>query len=108
MARFAIASWVDRRSAGTFPWGTLLVNLSGAFLAGCLLGLPGAGLENRLWQFGILGFLGSYTTVSSFSLQALELAREGRMRAFSAQVLVSVAGCLAGAGLGLFLSRLLA
>jgi len=106
IARFALARWIDTRLGPDFPWGTLAVNLSGALaaglLAGYLVGLPGPEDEpGWLWFLGLVGFLGSYTTVSAFSLQALELAREGRMGAVAKYVSASLAGCLFAAGAGL-------
>ncbi|MBP5978821.1 MAG: fluoride efflux transporter CrcB [Halomonas sp.] len=79
MARFAISNVMARLSGKAFPWGTLAVNASGAFLAGWLfgsLGLPSG--PSALWLFTIVGLLGGYTTVSSFSLQTLELWQSGQ------------------------------
>lgn len=79
MARFAISNLMARRLGKAFPWGTLAVNASGAFLAGWLLGrqgLPSA--PTYLWLFTVVGLLGGYTTVSSFSLQTLELWQSGQ------------------------------
>ncbi len=97
-ARHLIAGWVGRRTGERFPWGTGVVNISGALALGCLLGIYesqrttiGAG-----WLLLGVGVLGSYTTVSSLSLQALLLARAGRLRDAAAYVSVSlVAGVLA-------------
>ncbi|EHJ92774.1 fluoride efflux transporter CrcB [Vreelandella boliviensis] len=74
MGRFAVSNVLARYLGKTFPWGTLVVNTSGAFLAGWLLGnqgLPSA--PSPLWLFTVVGLLGGYTTVSSFSLQTIEL-----------------------------------
>lgn len=81
MARFAISNVMARLTGQAFPWGTLAVNASGAFLAGWLLGslgLPSA--PTSLWLFMVVGLLGGYTTVSSFSLQTLELWQSGQAR----------------------------
>lgn len=61
-----------------FPWGTLCVNASGALLAGWLLGVYGVANTQSLWLFAVAGLLGGYTTVSSFSLQTLELWQRGQ------------------------------
>lgn len=79
MLRYGISGWVGRRVGETFPWGTLAVNTSGTFALGVLMGmlaeLPGA--PHELWLGLGVGVLGSYTTVSSLSVQALLLARGG-------------------------------
>jgi fluoride exporter len=104
MARYFISGFVARRVGETFPWGTLIINVSGAFLIGIfgalaedntsLLAMPDA------WLFAVTGFLGCYTTVSSFSLQTLSLARNGEGGPAASYVVVSVALCLAAAALG--------
>jgi fluoride exporter len=108
MARFFVSGFVGRRIGETFPWGTMAVNVSGAFVIGLIVSsgdmslpaMPSAG-----WAFGISGFLGSYTTVSSFSLQTLALAREGDMRRAGANVILSLALCLGAAAIGLLLGN---
>lgn len=98
MARFAMTSWLDRVSGGRFPWGTLAVNVSGSALIGALAAfflVEGTRLPDALpWALFVIGVLGSYTTVSSFSLQTLVLARAGRPVAALANVLGSLLLCL--------------
>ena len=105
MARFGLSGIVGRRIGETFPWGTLVVNTSGALLLGLVAGVPGDG---HLGQFVVAGFLGSYTTVSSFSLQTLTLAQAGARRQAVANIAFSLGGCLAAAALGLFAGASLA
>lgn len=94
--------WLAARVAATlgdrFPWGTLAVNVSGAALIGMLAGLVPPG--ETLWVALAIGVLGSYTTVSSFSLQTLALLREGAARLALANVLASTLLCLLAAALG--------
>ncbi len=79
MGRFAISNLLARCLGKAFPWGTLAVNASGAFLAGWLLGSLGiASAPSPLWLFTVAGLLGGYTTVSSFSLQTIELWQGGQ------------------------------
>jgi CrcB protein len=95
-ARFWLSGFVARRVGETFPWGTVVVNVSGAFLLGVLAASAanhGMFAELRPWQFAAIGILGTYTTVSSFSLQTLALARGGEMRAVGNMVL-SLSLCL--------------
>jgi|TARA_A100001518_G_C1227050_1_gene78640 CrcB protein len=79
MGRFAISNAMARLLGSAFPWGTLLVNASGAFIAGGLLGMYGVPTSQPAWLFAVAGLLGGYTTVSSFSLQTLELWQSGQM-----------------------------
>ncbi len=97
VARYHVAAAIERRLGTAMPWGTLVVNLSAALLAGGLLALFNLG---RLpvpagWLLLIAGLLGSYSTVSSFSIQTLVLARQhGYPTRALLYVLLSVTGCL--------------
>jgi CrcB protein len=106
MLRFAVAGAVARRWGAAFPLGTLVVNLSGALAIGALAGLAGSGqgwlARPEAWLVAATGFLGSYTTVSSFSLQTLSLLQQGLARRALANVLLSLLGCLLVAALGLW------
>ena len=109
IARYFVSGFVARRVGETFPWGTLIINVSGAFVIGIfgglaedkssLLAVPDA------WLFAVTGFLGCYTTVSSFSLQTLSLARNGEVGPAASYVLASVALCLTAAALGFALAH---
>jgi CrcB protein len=101
-ARFFVSGFVGRRVGETFPWGTMVVNASGAFIIGFIAAASAAGMLPlpNAWQFAVIGFLGSYTTVSSFSLQTLALARDGQMLSAGGNVLLSLVFCLSGVALG--------
>jgi CrcB protein len=103
MARFFLSGVVGRRVGETFPWGTIAVNVTGSFAIGAIAAaVPIAPLVRSpaFWQLAVVGFLGSYTTVSSFSLQTLALARDGDYRRAGGNVVLSVALCLGAASLG--------
>jgi CrcB protein len=97
--RYFVSGFVGRRIGESFPWGTLVVNVSGALAIGVMAALV-RGPVSDAWVFGVTGLLGAYTTVSSFSLQTLALAREGGTRHAFNNVALSVALCLAAAALG--------
>ncbi len=82
-----------------FPWGTLLVNVSGSLLIGFLAGLAAPDgrmlLQGDVRAFVMIGLLGGFTTFSSFSLETLQLARAGGWALAAANVLGSVVACLA-------------
>jgi CrcB protein len=92
MARFFVSGAVGRRIGETFPWGTMTVNVSGAFVIGLLWAAAGTyPLGEAYWQFAAVGFLGSYTTVSSLSLQTLALARDGEGLQATGNVIATLA-----------------
>ena len=107
MTRYFISGFVARRVGETFPWGTLIINVSGAFLIGMFAAIA----ENQTsllasadgWLFAVTGFLGCYTTVSSFSLQSLALARDGEAARALGYVAISVGLSLGAAALGFYL-----
>ncbi|MDF2095209.1 fluoride efflux transporter CrcB [Aquibaculum arenosum] len=103
LARHAVSSLVGRLAAG-FPWGTLAVNVSGSFLIGILAvwGVQAQwfAAQPQVWLLAGVGFLGSYTTVSSFSLQTLELLQARRYAQAAGNLLLSLGLCLAAVSAG--------
>jgi fluoride exporter len=105
VARYWFSGVVARQFGETFPWGTILVNVTGSFIIGffaTVTGPDGRWLV-RPWfrqQFFMLGICGGYTTFSSFSLQTLNLAEEGEWLYAGANVLLSVVTCLLAVWLG--------
>lgn len=103
-ARYWLSGMVGRRVGEFFPWGTMAVNVSGAFGVGIVAALAAGGgwaASDRAWRLAVIGFLGSYTTVSSFSLQTLALARDGEWWQAAANIALSVLLCLLAASFGL-------
>ena len=104
VARYAFSGIVARQFGETFPWGTLLVNVTGSFAIGFFntLTSPGgrwlAPLSAR--QFFMIGVCGGYTTFSSFSLQTLNLAKDGQWFKAGANAVLSLVLCLVGVWLG--------
>jgi CrcB protein len=102
--RFFVSGVVARRFGETFPWGTLVVNVSGCAIVGVAAAFArkeGLSPDSEAWLLAVVGFLGSYTTVSSFALQAGALVRDGERWAAAGYVLLSLALCLAAAAGGL-------
>ncbi len=101
VARFWLAGVVGRLAGTGFPWGTILINIVGSAAIGALASVTTRGVHAPAWQaFAMVGLCGGFTTFSAFSLQTLDLLREGRAGAAAANVGASVALCLAGAALG--------
>ena len=98
VSRYFLSGVIARGVGETFPWGTLVVNVTGAFVIGLFGGLArdNASLlgSSDLWLLAVTGFCGGYTTVSSFSLQTLALARDGEGGRAIAYVALSVTLCL--------------
>ncbi|HWW18442.1 MAG TPA: fluoride efflux transporter CrcB [Candidatus Saccharimonadales bacterium] len=92
LARYGLQGLVQVRTASTFPYGTLLVNLSGCFL----LGLIGQFTLNRMvispdWRVAIaVGFFGGYTTFSSFGWETAKMLEDGEWVRASAYVGASI------------------
>ncbi|TPQ33317.1 fluoride efflux transporter CrcB [Bradyrhizobium guangdongense] len=107
-ARYFISGAIARRMGETFPWGTLTINVSGAFLIGIFGALathPGSLFAApNPWLFAVTGFLGCYTTVSSFSLQTLTLARNGEGLHALGNIAASVGLCLTAVSCGFLLA----
>ena len=104
VGRFALSGWVGNHWGETFPWATLIVNVTGSFLIGFLatVGEPEGRwfLSGSARYFFLTGVLGGYTTFSSFSLQTLQLAREGEWLRAGANSVLSLIGCLVAVWLG--------
>ena len=104
-ARHALGEAVQKLVRGDFPWGTLCVNVSGSLAIGMLAGFMGvtdAGIATGPAQLMLItGLLGSFTTVSAFSLQTLALFREGKQFQAAFNILASTLLCLTGAWLGM-------
>ena len=108
LARYGLSSWVRQWSSGGFPYGTLAANGLGCLLFGIILTLSREkGLlaeETATWI--MVGFLGAFTTFSTFAFESGDLLRAGEMGAAMANV---VANVVIGMGLffaGVWLARL--
>ena len=104
VARYACSGLAAKVLGASFPWGTLLVNVSGSLAIGFIATL--ASPDGRVFlpgdsrAFMLIGVLGGYTTFSSFSLETLNLARDGEWLWAAANVVLSVLACLAAVWLG--------
>jgi CrcB protein len=97
VARFMLDGAVTERVAASFPWGTLAVNASGAFVLGLLVG---AALHGDAYRLAATGLLGGYTTFSTWMLETHRLAEDGRGPLGLLNVAASLAIGLAAAALG--------
>ena len=104
VARFLVGTWIVGRYGASFPWATLVINVSGSFL----LGLVGTLLLSRVlvnpsWRLGVaIGFIGAYTTFSTFEYES---ARLGSSWAALANLLGSVTAGYGAVWLGIRLGQ---
>ncbi|HXS07816.1 MAG TPA: fluoride efflux transporter CrcB [Rhizomicrobium sp.] len=98
VARYFLSGLVASTFGETFPWGTLIINVTGSFIIGFFGTLTGPDgrilVSGTTRQFVMVGLCGGYTTFSSFSLQTLNLMSDGEWAHASANVFGSVGLCL--------------
>ena len=104
LARYWLAEWFVVLGMSSFPWATLLVNISGSLVIGLIAALTGpAGrllVPPELRLFWMVGICGGYTTFSSFSLQTLTLAQGNEWARAAANIVLSVILCLVAVWIG--------
>ena len=108
--RFYISQLVLNWLGKGFPFATLMVNITGSFVMGVLYQL----IEHEMLNIHVhrtligIGFLGAFTTFSTFSLDTLLLLQQGDVLKAGINILLNVSLCIASAGLGLYLVSALA
>ena len=107
--RYGVARGVQGLLGGTFPYGTLAVNVSGCLVMGLLYVLLFERLDVRVeWRAALLiGLLGAFTTFSAFSMETLNLIEAGEALKAGMNVVLSVALCLTATWLGVAAARTL-
>jgi CrcB protein len=109
ISRYAVEGWVSSHTRGHLPWGTFVVNVTGCFVLGFLFAL----LTERFMANATLrtamtvGFVGAYTTFSTFAFETMRLAQDGAFLAAAGNVALSVAAGLAAVYAGTWLGRVL-
>jgi fluoride exporter len=107
VSRYQVEGSIGRRWPGAFPWGTLAVNLTGCFILGFTFTLlterflPHPDLRSAI----TIGFIGAYTTFSTFAFETLRLGQEGAVGIAALNVVVSVAAGLAAVWGGIVVGR---
>jgi CrcB protein len=92
ISRYGVALWIGQRWGRTFPLGTFLINISGSFLIGLLMSLlTERFMVNPQWRLLlIVGFLGAYTTFSTFEYETGALVKDGEWMIAMLNVMLSV------------------
>jgi CrcB protein len=107
VTRYLVDQIVSYRTAGEFPYGTFVINVSGSLLLGLVTGLSlHAGLPHDPTIIIGTGFAGGYTTLSTWAWESLALAETGELLAAGLNIAGSFAAGLAAGGIGLGLALL--
>ena len=105
-ARYILGGWLSERLGSSFPWSTLILNVTGSFSIGLVLGLAALRVTPSWWRTGLaIGFLGSYTTFWTFSYGTVSLLREGSFATAALNMGGSVAAALAATLIGLAVAQ---
>jgi len=109
LTRYYLSGWAYDLLGRSFPYGTLLVNILGAFIIGLVMefGMRSTLLPATLRIGLTIGFLGGLTTFSTFSYETFRLLEDGELFVATANVLVSVVICLVFTWLGIHAARAL-
>jgi CrcB protein len=90
LLRYGVGGFVYRHMGGVFPWGTLAVNLCGAFIIGFLSALfEATAISPTVRSFATIGVLGGFTTFSTYTLESFNLVRDGELRLALSNILFS-------------------
>lgn len=106
VARYWVNGLISEKLGSTFPWGILVINVTGSFVIGILaaLAIPEGRMDSPSRQFAtqflMLGVCGGYTTFSSFSLETLKKMQDGEWLYAGGNIILSVVLCLIAVWLG--------
>jgi len=106
IARYLIDYWISRRMGSLFPYGTLVINVSGSFILGLFATSTERWIVHPHWRLLLgVGFVGAYTTFSTFGYETHRLIEEGSFGLALLNVLLSVIVGLMAVRLGILLGR---
>lgn len=101
VARYTIGGWVQGAAGSGFPWGTLVVNVTGSLLLAFSYALMEGTGTHAVWRaFLGIGLLGGYTTFSTFGYETLRLMQDGQWTRAVVYILASIGISLLGVAVG--------
>lgn len=108
-ARYWLGTWISEKLGSAFPFGTLIINVTGSFLIGLFMTLATERfLIDPRWRFlVVVGFLGAYTTFSTFSYESFNLLSKGQLWPGLFNLFGSSLLGLAAVGFGVYLGKTL-
>lgn len=106
-ARYFLSRWIARNYSASFPYGTLIINITGSLVLGFFMAWTTERvLADPRWRLLVaIGFCGSYTTFSSYAFESMAYFEQGHWLFFSANVLANNVLCLAAALAGIAVAR---
>lgn len=105
-ARYLLGGWIAARWGAAFPYGTFVINITGSFILGVVMGLLEGHLLSPTVRLAVaIGFVGAYTTFSTFTYETMRLVEDGSVLLALANVFGSVAVGLAATVAGLVAGR---
>jgi CrcB protein len=106
-ARYFVSRFIAKVVTASFPYGTLLINVTGSFILGLfLVWSTERVLPDPRWRLLIaIGFCGSYTTFSSYAFESFSLFEQGHYLLFASNVVANNLLCLAGVVAGAMIAR---
>lgn len=109
ISRYLLGGWICDRLGSEFPYGTLIVNVTGSLAIGFLGTLSDERflLNSQVRSVLFLGFLGAFTTFSSFTYETWNLLKDGEIFLAGFNVFGSLLACFLGLAVGIFAARLL-
>jgi len=107
--RFMVSAWMNNRIDSSFPWGTFTVNVLGSTLFGILFVVIFSltNLKEPLRLMILVGFMGAFTTFSTFSFESIRLVEEGQWLMAGTNVVGNALCCLLGVWAGMGVTRML-
>ena len=108
VSRFLLSTWVHHQAGVNFPYGTLVANTLGCLAIGFLLTLSHDKLhiDSHLYGLLIIGYLGAFTTFSTFTFETWRLFESGALLHAGLNIFVSLLACFFGISIGIAAAKL--
>lgn len=106
VARYLLSRFISYSVSGLFPWGTFIINITGSFAIGFIFDMTERfAFSSDIRSFFAIGFLGAYTTFSTYALENVNLARDGEVKLMLGNIFLSNIAGIAAVVCGIYASR---